>query len=223
MRMDAVFKTIADVFFPQHLKCHCCNREAVVNEYGICQDCEAKLKYVPELPMIKGVDELKCGLLYTEPARMALVSFKFNGAVYKKEFLTHFMNVPEHWRADFIVPVPLSKKRLKERGYNQSTVLAEEVSKRCGIPVREDLLKRTRETAKQSLMTREQRLKNLRSAFSASDECKGAAIILIDDIKTTGATLFECAGELKKHGAACVYALTACCAAEGKREETPDR
>lgn len=218
MWMEKLLGCAADIVFPQHLKCHSCNREAVVNDYGICSECEAKLKYVPILPAIKGVDDLKCGMLYTEPARMALVSFKFNGAIYKKEFLAHFMSVPDEWRADFIVPVPLSAGRLKQRGYNQSALLAKEVAKRCNLPIREDLLKRIRETEKQSLMTREQRSKNLRRAFSASDECKGLSIILIDDIKTTGATLEECANELKKHGADRVYALTACCAAEGKTE-----
>lgn len=218
MPLRDALKLAADFFFPQHLKCHCCNREAVVNEYGVCRDCEIKLKYVPELPKIQGVDELKCGILYTEPARNALVSFKFNGAIYKKEFLAHFMTVPEHWQADCIVPVPLGEKRLKERGYNQSAVLANEVAAKCGLPVRENILERVRETKKQSLMTHDERLKNLRGAFAASDEVKGLSVILIDDIKTTGATLFECAYELKKHGALRVYALTACSAAEGKAD-----
>lgn len=218
MRIGRFLKAAADIVFPQHLKCHACGREAVVNDYGICSECEQKLKYVPMLPAIKGVDELKCGMLYTEPARMALVSFKFNGAIYKKEFLAHFMCVPENWSADCIVPVPLSANRLKERGYNQSELLAEEVSKKSGIPLRCDLLSRVRETEKQSLMTREERAKNLKKAFLASDNCKGLGIILIDDIKTTGATLEECAKELKKHGADRVYALTACCALEEKTE-----
>lgn len=218
MRIGRFLKAAADIVFPQHLKCHACGREAVVNDYGICSECEQKLKYVPMLPAIKGVDELKCGMLYTEPARMALVSFKFNGAIYKKEFLAHFMCVPENWSADCIVPVPLSANRLKERGYNQSELLAEEVSKKSGIPLRCELLSRVRETEKQSLMTREERSKNLKKAFLASDNCKGLGIILIDDIKTTGATLEECAKELKKHGADRVYALTACCALEEKTE-----
>lgn len=219
MRMNKLLKAAADIVFPQHLKCHACNREAVVNSYGICSACEAKLKYVPILPAIKEIDDLKCGMLYTEPARMALVSFKFNGAVYKKEFLSHFMSVPDDWAADCIVPVPLSHKRLKERGYNQSMLLAEAVSEKCGIPIRAELLSRIRETEKQSLMTRDERLKNLRRAFSASEECRDLGIILIDDIKTTGATLEECAKALKKRGAARVYALTACCATEGKSND----
>lgn len=214
MSARGILKHIADIIFPQHLKCHCCDREAVVNEYGVCGECEAKLKYVPGLAQLKGIDAFESGLLYTEPARNALVSFKFNGAVYKKEFLTRFMSVPEEWTADCIVPVPLSKQRLKERGYNQSALLADEVAKRCDLPVREELLTRVRETEKQSLMSKEQRLKNLKGAFKASDECAGLSIVLIDDIKTTGATLCECAKELKKHGAVRVYALTACCASE---------
>ena len=209
-----IIKTAADILFPQHLKCHCCDREADVNEYGICRECEAKLKYMPMLPSIDGVDGFHSGQLYLEPARSAMLTFKFSGAIYKKEFFAHFMNVPSDWVADCIVPVPLSGGRLKERGYNQSALLAAEVASKCGLPMREELLKRTRETEKQSLMTHERRLKNLKGAFEASDECSGLGIILIDDIKTTGATISECAKELKKHGAVRVYALTACCAAE---------
>ncbi len=215
MRLEALVKAAADVLFPQHLKCHCCNRESVVNSYGVCADCESKLKSVPALPNLRDIDGFDAGLLYTEPARRALVSFKFNGAVYKKEFLAHFMAIPPEWSADCIVPVPLSENRLKQRGYNQSEVLAEAVSEKCALPVRTDLLARVMETEKQSLMTREQRLKNLKGAFLASKECRGLSIVLVDDIKTTGSTLSECAGELKKRGAVRVYALTACCAEEG--------
>ena len=125
------------------------------------------------------------------------------------------MAIPPEWSVDCIVPVPLSGNRLKQRGYNQSEVLAEAVSERFALPVRTDLLTRVRETEKQSLMTREQRLKNLKGAFSASKDCRGLSIVLVDDIKTTGSTLSECAKELKKRGAVRVYALTACCAEEG--------
>ena len=214
IKPNRILKAAADVFFPQHLKCHCCNREAVVNGHGICAECEGKLLYVPMLPQLYGVDGFSAGLMYNEPVRNALVSFKFNGAVYKKEFFAHYMQVPPEWAADCIVPVPLCSSRMKERGYNQSALLAREVSKRCGLPIREELLKRVRETEKQSLMTHDQRLKNLKGAFRASEDCNGLSIILIDDIKTTGATLCECAKELKKRGAARVYALCACCAME---------
>ena len=214
MNVRIIKKRILDILFPQHLKCHSCGREAAVNGYGICADCEAKLLFAANAGNIEGVDGFTAGLQYNDVARRALRSFKYHGALYKKEFLTHHIHIPEDWEIDCIVPVPLHIDRLKRRGYNQSKVLADELVKRYDIPVREDLLSRIRNTPMQARMNRQQRMKNVKNAFSASPECKGLSIALLDDMRTTGSTLKECALELKKHGAAKVYAITACCSME---------
>ena len=143
-----------------------------------------------------------------------MISFKYYGAVYKKEFLTHFIELPEEWNFDCFIPVPMHIDRLKKRGYNQSTVIAAELSKRCGKPVREDLLVRVRNTPQQARLDREARMKNVRGAFRANDELNGLSVVLVDDMRTTGATLRDCALELRKHGAVRVYAITACCSME---------
>ncbi|MBQ7060430.1 MAG: hypothetical protein IJM85_01465 [Clostridia bacterium] len=77
--------------------------------------------------------------------------------------------------------------------------------------MRTELLERLRDTPKQARMTKKERLKNVKHAFRASDAVSGLSIVLVDDVRTTGATLFECAAELKRRGAARVYAVTACC------------
>lgn len=141
----------------------------------------------------------------------AVYALKYNGAVYVREFLTHFMCIPADWPIDCIVPVPLHPRREKERGFNQSFILAKSVAERYNINIRAELLKRVRDTSPQVGMNAKLRAKNLNGAFEASPECAGLSVLLVDDVRTTGATLKECASELKKHGAARVYALTACC------------
>ena len=78
---------------------------------------------------------------------------------------------------DYIVPVPLHKKRLKERGYNQSELIAKEVAEYLKIPMHTDLLIRTKATKKQSSLVRTERVTNVQSAFKCTEKCDGKKII----------------------------------------------
>lgn len=100
-----------DFVFPQHLKCHSCSKEAAVNEYGICSECEAGLAVNPLAEQIEFVDEYAAGLFYNDVSKRAVYALKYNGAVYVREFLTHFMCIPADWPIDCIVPVPLHPRR----------------------------------------------------------------------------------------------------------------
>ena len=105
--------------------------------------------------------------------------------------------------ADILVPVPVHKKRLKERGFNQSEVLAKRLAELSGKMCCCNGIKRVRYTAPQSGLHPDQRLINIKNAFEVNKEIdfKGKKIVLIDDIFTTGATINECAGILIKSGA----------------------
>ena len=76
-----------DFVFPQHLKCHSCSKEAAVNEYGICSECEAGLAVNPLAERIEFVDEYAAGLFYNDISKRAVYALKYNGAVYVREFL----------------------------------------------------------------------------------------------------------------------------------------
>ena len=109
---------------------------------------------------------------------------------------------------DVIVPVPLHRRRLRERGYNQSALLAREVSKRSGIPIDEGLLIRTKDTTPQvQAANRQQRRTNVEGSFQCPQDVAGRALILVDDVATTGGTLSACASALKDRGAASVWGL----------------
>ncbi len=214
MNIRSMKKRILDLLFPQHLKCHCCDREAIVNSYGICKECEDALLFSADAGSIEGIDGYTAGLQYNKPAKRAMWSFKYHGALYKKEFLIRYIEIPREWTVDCLVPVPLHIDRQRRRGYNQSTVLANAIAERGGLTVREDLLERVRNTPQQAHLNQKERQKNVRNAFRASPDCSGLCVALVDDMRTTGATLRECALALKKSGASKVYAITACCSME---------
>ena len=108
--------------------------------------------------------------------------------------------------ADALVAVPSTKKRNRERGYDPAVLLADETGRCLGVP-RRSLLTRTRETPPQSSLSAPARRANVEGAFSASSRAKGRALVLVDDVVTTGATLFAAARALRDAGALSVRAL----------------
>jgi ComF family protein len=111
-----------------------------------------------------------------------------------------------HERLDGIVPVPSTGKRNRDRGYDPGALLAEEVSRRLGRPLR-PLLSRAREAPPQSTVPAAQRRRNVQGAFSSSSRARGLALLLVDDVMTTGATAFEAARTLRGAGASGVALL----------------
>jgi ComF family protein len=107
-----------------------------------------------------------------------------------------------------LVPIPLAPKRLRERGYNQSDVLAAALARRWHVPVARDLLVRSRETPTQTALTPETRLANVAGAFAVAKPPRAAVLIVVDDVFTTGATLAEAARALEHAGATRAYGVT---------------
>lgn len=107
------------------------------------------------------------------------------------------------------MPVPLHRKRLQERGYNQSALLAGELGKLTGLPVLNDYLVRRKHTPPQARTTSVgERQSNVVGAFACPDrKLSGRQVLLIDDVSTSGATLDACAGALKSAGAGSVWGL----------------
>jgi ComF family protein len=122
------------------------------------------------------------------------------------------------WPADVVeeraalVPVPLAATRMRERGYNQSALLARGLAARWGIPLWDDVLERARATEVQARLTRDERLGNVAGAFrhraGASSRLRGRHVVLVDDVVTTAATLSACAEALVAGGARIVSCVT---------------
>jgi ComF family protein len=145
--------------------------------------------------------------------RSAIHRFKYGGkGGYAKYFgyeMARFADYSDVPFVDFVVPVPIHRKRMLTRGYNQCELLAEVFAKeRDEVCI--NLLERVKNTRPQSGLKKSQREQNIKGAFALSDigiDIKGKNIMVIDDIFTTGSTMDECAKVLKKHGAAHVYAM----------------
>ena len=183
-------------------------------DYQFCADCLKALQRFPvEAQTASGdsLDELASTGIYDGILGQAIRAFKYDGVTGLDEPLSDRLKRTYEgtgWSLDLIIPVPLAKKRLAERGYNQSAMLGAGMSEFCGIPCRSNFMRRIRETDQQARLSGEQRIANVRDAFEASEAVKGQAILLVDDVVSTGSTLNACARALKSMGAGAVYGLT---------------
>jgi len=148
-----------------------------------------------------------------EGARHAVHALKYGGVPRIADDLAAAMSGtrPPSDGPSALVPIPLAPKRLRERGYNQSEMLARALARQWRIPVHVDLLVRTRETPTQTTLTPETRLANVAGAFGVRNaKCgmRNFALILVDDVFTTGATLAEAAAALEQAGATHIHGIT---------------
>lgn len=152
--------------------------------------------------------------LFAGPMREAVHHFKYNGTPQLANSLGSFFGPLSHSLNLFddphkaIVPVPLYATRLRQRGYNQSELLARQLSQHVGISVKPHWMARTRSTEQQARLNSKQRGENVRGAFAAVPDVRNHHIFLVDDVFTTGSTLAECARVLRQAGAARVTAIT---------------
>lgn len=169
-----------------------------MSEYAtVCENC---LKGVPfKKVLYYGIYE---GVL-----KEAIHLLKFNKIKrLAKPLSTLLLSLPIP-KADGIVAVPLHDKRLKDREFNQAALISKALSNELKIPFFSDALIKIKETPPQTGLKREERLKNLKKAFSASEIVKGLDIILLDDVITTGTTVIECSNALIKAGVKNVYVI----------------
>jgi len=113
---------------------------------------------------------------------------------------------------DYVIAVPLFEKRINERGFNQSQLIAETIAKECSFKVLNNALKRVKNTPTQTSLSSEQRRKNVKNAFEVVEKTalKEANVLLVDDIITTGATLDEISRLLKRYNVKNIFAITFC-------------
>jgi len=151
-------------------------------------------------------DRLHFHSIYAGTLRDLILGYKFNNGLGRASLLAE-MACAAHERnggrtPDVIIPVPLHRKRLLWRGYNQSTELCRALGRKLNRPVPSDALVRIRHTKPQTTLGMVERRENIRAAFKADPALvKGKTVLLVDDVYTTGATLRECARTLRRAGA----------------------
>ncbi|MCX6149463.1 MAG: ComF family protein [Ignavibacteriales bacterium] len=136
---------------------------------------------------------------------------KFKNGIFLGEIVgNEVKDKLKDWKIDYLIPVPLHSIKKAERGYNQSFFIAKGISRQTGIPVKQNLLKRSRNTGSQTTMTLIERKENVGGAFTIKRKTNVANknFLLIDDVITTGATTAECGKVLLESGASKIYAVS---------------
>jgi len=216
---------LLDLVFPK--RCVSCG---VFGKY-ICNRCFKKIEFVekPVCPIcqrqaIGGKTHPRCagkfrldGLVvvckYKGPIKLAIKKVKYKW-IYDIEKVLVDLLASQIWKFDLpqqsiLVPVPLHKKRKNWRGFNQAEILAKTLSRKFDVGY-SAILFRNRETKTQVGLSREERKKNIKGAFSLNQEANvnGRNFLLVDDVYTSGATMMEAAKVLKRAGARNVWAMT---------------
>ena len=181
--------------------CECCGRP--VKMTGLCNVCKVNTP---------SFTSLRSWAFFVNPLRQSIHRLKYRRDIALGELLSRYMiELFEslNWQVDLVIPVPLSVARFKERGYNQSALLAKPISIAKGITYKPNGLQRVRETRSQVDLSLEERWSNVESAFMAIPRIvRNKNILLIDDVTTSGATINACSVALKSGGARSIYALT---------------
>jgi len=206
--LNKVKNFLLNLFYPKY--CFLCQREGTY----LCQDCLSTLEIsgFHQKFSTENLSDLYFATSYQKPLIKNLIqSFKYKPFV--KELTDNLSSlIIEHFQllekppdfADFIlIPVPMEKKKLKWRGFNQAEEIGKELSKFFRITLLNNVLAKIKETPAQVDLSEEERKENIRNAFSIKNggQILGRKILLVDDIYTTGSTLTECAKVLKEAGA----------------------
>lgn len=188
-------------------RCCRCGKELADERQEFCYDCTRKTFYY------------ECGaapLRYNAVMRRAMEGLKYRNKreyadFFAEEILRAYGNMLKSWQPDMLIPVPIHSARRRSRGYNQAELLAEPFGERLGVPVRNDILIRSRSTGPQNKLNDKERRKNVEEAFQIKENgVQLKRVILVDDIYTTGSTVNACAKVLKEAGAGTVYFICAC-------------
>lgn len=219
-------------------QCHCCEKFLEEGQQGICPECLSKIRWIePPFCSICGTPFVSreigshlCGTCLTKKRYfiMARALGSYEGALqeaihrWKYQGKTTLNPIFGDWMAeglyrywdpnliDLLIPVPLHPQRLRERGFNQALLLVKELSRRTGIPYRKRLLQKIRPTLPQVNLSGVEREKGVKGSFTidGKEETEGKAILLVDDVYTTGATVNECSKVLMAAGAERVDVFT---------------
>lgn len=237
-KLQKIFNNLLDIFYPSNLKCVVCNREisAGVTDNYFCKECYKKLPIISGKTCLKCGEPLNSQAkyclrcknttfnftkahafgVYEGNLKELIHNFKFNNKPYLYKSLAHMLvltyilQIKSKNKIDAVTYVPMHKNRLKERGFNQCELLANEFCKKTNLPLLKNLLIKTRHTKSQANLSMKDRKVNLINAFEITnkDIVQGKNILLIDDIFTTGSSCEECSIVLKKFGANQIIVLT---------------
>jgi ComF family protein len=231
MRSNAILALVDKLFFPP--ACLACNAAIASAEDVLCADCRAHLLPITAHYCDKcgaplegytcdicartsfAFDYARAAYVYQTPAQELVHRLKYASFLSPAGFFSNALkNIPAtpriKGRFDFVTSVPLHRVRKRERGFNQSELIARGIARALGIPYQEPVYRKVN-TPSQTNLSGEARVRNLSGAFAlrGKADVAGKRVIVVDDVFTTGSTLNEVARVLNDNGAKRVVALTA--------------
>lgn len=225
-----LWNKILEILYPT--VCPFCGQ---LSKDGMCEGCRTKVVYVIE-PLCKKCGkpirneqkeycydcdshrhiftEGRSLYVHKSPVPEAVYALKYQNrkiyaSFFARELAEHYGSYLMRKRIDLILPIPLHKRKLRQRGFNQAELVAKELGRLTGITVDTGILKRIKDTGPQKSLNDKERMHNIKGAFSVQEKIgRGKNILLIDDIYTTGSTMDEAARVLFRAGAENVCFLT---------------
>ncbi len=224
--MENLPTNIFDFFLPRI--CPSCKTKLSASEECICSNCFENIKIADnELLKIeyqrdfksKGfISDFTCAFVFKKDKELQTLVHELkynkrflNGVFLGKQIAELRKEIIEGWDINLIIPVPLHRLKLAERGFNQAYYISKGISKKLNIPLKNKIIKRKRFTQSQTKLTRKEREDNLTDAFKSLKRSKitdKKNVLIIDDVITTGATINECAKTLLSAGAKRTYAAS---------------
>lgn len=222
-----IFKSLLSALFPK--TCFCCGKIINENEFlcnycyemleksdlsKMCIKCGRKKKNCVCVKAVFCFDGCVSSFLNDGVAKRVMRKFKFGKKPEISEFFAQYMslsvlNAYKDLKFDGICFVPMHKRKVRRRGFNQSEEIARNLSAILKIPVFSDAVICVKYRKSQHKLNAEKRLKNVKGLYKGVKNLSGKRILLVDDIKTTGATLNEIARQIINSGAASVHCVTA--------------
>ena len=224
-------KLFLDMLYPR--RCPVCHDIAVPGGSRICNVCREKLKpitgprcfrcskplkreeqeYCKDCRKTRLFDQGIVIFPYGSVLQESLFKLKYGkrqeyGSFYGQIAAVYSREIIRNWGVEIIIPIPLHRKRMEKRGYNQAELIAEALGKTLCIPVDSRLMKRKVNTRPQKELDYRERKQNMKNAFFLKGENRYRRILLVDDIYTTGSTIEAAAELLKRNGAENVFFLT---------------
>ncbi len=207
--MIKILEKIINLIYPQ--VCSICGK---INSKPLCNKCRYKLKeelcigynnYLADTD--KNFIEHYYFFKYKNIIREQILDLKFHEKPYIIQSIAYFLkNIQKSFenlkKYDIIIIVPISTTRQKERGYNQSELIAKQISMMINIPIENKILYKTKNNVQQSTLSKENRIKNVEGVYTIKNyhRIQNKKILLIDDIYTTGSTVNECSKILVTNG-----------------------
>lgn len=202
-----MFEFVLNFLFPP--ACSVCGK---IDKNWLCPNCQRRVERLEKSCVVeienKKYEKMLYLFQYESLVRKLILRYKFSNKAYLNHFFANRIAENEENRKllkqyDMIIPVPMHKRKMQKRGYNQTELVANELEKSLNIPARSDILSKVVNTTTQSKLGGKARQTNIQHAFFIKNdiEVEEKKIILLDDIYTTGATSEECSRVLKKSGA----------------------